>query len=514
MFFALSFELFAFGRRQAEEEVVPINPTWTLVITAFDVSAMSPAWQTAGDTMTRSLVTALQNVNFRIRSEEESAFLLDFAQTRSRTAVTGRLVEKRNERDLLIFRGLPYWQFERDLRNVEREIRRIEEELAELETAFPHVEEKPEFRLVQTNINGVFPPPPEPGRENRFLTEHNADAFLVGNLSEFHGRIFLEMSMYTRHTASFSFEDWVLFSPEDFDTVLGEIGNRVAIEVSGSYPSTILVRATPPDAMVLIDGMFAGRGEFEHIRFPGEAEISVQADNYIPLAFPLELDPGELAEIFINLTPLGRNIFEVETPDRLASRVYRGGLFVGETPLALELPRHEFSYITVETEDGEMGSIIYRDNVIVRGDTQIVRMNGNRARADFITAPPLTEEERQVSRARNFFYRAYGALWIALPVGLLTAGVAGNHLNSNDPAAISRANALTMGAYGVIGAALGATFFYIWRYIRASGRDATPMARVVTPEPEPEPEPEDADADEEAEADIDADAETESEIDA
>ena len=492
MLLALEFQLFAFGRREAEAAVTPINPEWTLVITEFDVSAMSPAWQTSGDAIARNLVAALQNVNFRLRGEDEYIFHRDLEWARVRRVAANTLVTRRNERDQLIFRGEPYWRHERALRTAEERIVQIEEEIALLEITPPTVEQKPAFRLHARNLTGVFPPPPEPERENHFLIENSADAFLTGRLSEFHGRMLLEMQMFTRHTASFSFEDLMLFSPEDFDIVLEEIAYRVVLAVSGSYTSTVFVQASPSDAMVLIDGRFIGLGEIEHILLPGEVEISVQAENFASLSFPLELEAGDRTEVFVSLSPLSISAFGVDVPDRPGSRVYQGGLFVGKTPLTLELPRSEFSYITVETEDGEIGAVIVRDNTILSGSAQFVRVNDNYGRADFITAFPIGEEERQVARARNSFYRAYGALWFALPAGLLAAGFANNHLNSTNPGSVSRANMIRMGANGLIGAAIGTTFFQIFRYIRASGREAMPLARI----PEPIIEEEEYDEDE------------------
>jgi len=490
MLLLLGHELSAFGRRQAEEEVTPVNPEWILFITAFDVSAMSPAWQTAGDTITRHLVASLQNIDYRLRGEDEYIFYRDLAWARARTTAASALATRRNERDQLIFRGEPTWRHERAIRTAEEQITTLEEALVELEATAPVVEQRPDFKLHSRNLTGAFPPPPEPGRENHFLIEHRADAFLEGTLSEFHGRILLQMRMFTRFAASFTFEDWVLFSPEDFDIVLEEISRNLTAEVSGNVRSTIRVHATPPEAMVLINDVFIGLGEVVHTRFPGEMEITIQAENFIPVTFPLELGPEELVEIYINLTPLSLYAFGVDTSNRPGSRVYQSGLFVGETPLTLELPRHEFSYIAVETEDGDMGAVIFRDNRIISGGAQFVRMDETYGRADFVTTPPLHEEDRQVASVRNSFYRAYGFLWFAVPIGLLATGFARNHTSSIEPGRVSRANVMRTGSNILIGAAVGTTVFQLFRYIRASRMEAMPMAMRIPPEPEPEEEPE------------------------
>jgi hypothetical protein len=488
IFLTLRSGLFAFGKKEAPVEQKPLNTEWTLCITAFDTSAMSPSWQTAGDTVARSLSRILQNLNFRLRGEGESTYHVNYAWAKSRTAAAEAIAKKRNERDLLIFRGDPEAKFQKDLKTIEDAILKLEEELAKLDA--PLVEGKPVFILNEKNLSGIFPLPPEPGRENRFCAEQKADAFLVGNLSEYYGRMFLNIKMYTRYTASYSYEDHVLFSSDDFEKAMDELGSRLVVAVSENFPSAVLVRATPPEAMVLIDGVYTGPDV--HTRSPGTAEIAVQADNYIPVSFPLELNAGELTEIFINLTPLGRNAFEVDVSGSSGSKVYLGSLYAGETPLVLELPRNEFSHISVETPKGEIGSVIFRDNNIVKGSAQFFGMDDSRGRADFITALPLLEEEKQVAKARDFFYRFYGAFWFVLPAALLTSGIANTYIEANNhygggsgtklSNSASTANFVSTAAYGMIGAALGATFYQIFNYIKASGGDSTPIVKAVPKE--------------------------------
>jgi hypothetical protein len=477
VFLFLGYELFAFGRRQAEEEIKPLNPEWVLCITAIDTSGMPPAWEAVGDTITRTLASTLRGLEFRLRGEEEITHYHDRAWARAHTVAAEALAKRRNQRDLLIFRGDPSWRHERDIRTAEEEILKLEEELENLHYDFPDVERKPAFKLTQRNINGVFPPPPKSGMETRFLTEQNADAFLSGRLSEFHGRLFLEIELFTRFTGSYSYEDFVMFSFEDFDTALDEIGNRLAVELSGDAPSKIIVHASPPEAIVSINGIFTGTGAITQIRFPGEMEISVRANNFIPVSFPLTVEAGELAEISISLTPMGISSLDVDVSGSPNSAVYHGSLFVGESPLSLTLPSDAFSYISVETPEGEIGSFVFRDNNITQSNNQFVRLNGDRGMADIITAFPASEEEKQVQRARNNFYRAYGAFWIVMPVSFLAAGMAGNYLTSHNPDTVAQANTIINGAWGLGGAVLGATIFQIFRYIRASGRESTPMLR-------------------------------------
>ena len=490
--------LFAFGKKDTAEEKKPINHQWTLCITAFDTSAMSPSWQTAGDTVARSFASALQNLDFRFREEDEAAYYRSYALQNSRSQAADAVAKKRNERDLLIFKGDPEWKYQNDLKVIDEAILKLEEALAE--TDVPPVEAKPVFSLVEANKTGTFPPPPDRGKEYRFLTDQKADAFLTGKLSEYYGRIYLETWMYTRYTNSYSYEDSILFSSDDFNGAMAEVSNNLAIAVSKIIPSSILVHASPPEAMIMIDNSYFGQGEIEsHMRSPGTAELTVYADNHVPVLIPLELNAGELTEVFINLTPLGVTAFEAYTSDSPGSRVYLGSLYAGETPLTLSLPSTRYSYVSVETPGGETGSVILRDNNMVRGSAQFTRKDESLGRADFLTAPPISQQEKQVENARNSFYNMYGAFWFVLPATLLTAGIAGTYIFSSDYVAannlysgqpdlrskITRGGTIgsiaRVGAYGLMGGSLGYTFFQIFKYLSVSGGDSTPIAKDPKP---------------------------------
>jgi hypothetical protein len=493
LFFALGTELFALGKKETEKPKEPIDKTWILCITEFDSSTMSPSWQTAGDTVTRSLAGALQNLDFRFRQDEETAYYGSYALAKSTSQAADNIAKKRAERDLLIFRGDPEWKYQRDLKTVETAILKLEEDMAKVEP--PLVEEKPAFAISEKNKNGTFPPPPKAGRENRFCTDEKADSFLTGSLSEYYGRIYLELRMYNRYSASYAFVDNILFSSEDFSQAISEVSQRLSAAVSVLLPSAVIVHAIPPESMILLDGSYIGQGEIGmRSHSPGSAEIAVHADNHEGIFLPLELNPGELAELFIDLTPLGSSVFQAENPP--GSKVFLGSLYVGETPLTLELPRNQFSYISVETVEGEIGSAIVRDSNLVKGSAQFVIKDEGRGSADFLTSVPVSKEEQRVEKTRKGFYTSYGAFWFVLPAALLTGGIAGNYIASNDyvnannlyaydsetrdriAANALRSNIIRTGSYGAIVASLGITFFQIFRYLYVSGGDSTPIVKV------------------------------------
>ena len=472
--------LFASGRRGVPEEIEPVNTEYVFCITAPDVSGLPLSRQITGDTVVRSLAATLSSLEFRFRGEEEASYYRDYAWARARGDAAKALAAKRNERDQMIYRGDPAWKYRKNLKTVDAAILVLETDLAKINALAPVPEAKPLFRLTEGNMAGTYPAPPSPGGEHRFCIDQKIDAFLTGTLSEYHGRIYFNIKMYTLYTRSYSYEDSVLFSSEDLNEAMDELSGRLAAAVSETLQSVILVHAAPRDAMVLVDGNFAGLGEMEErSHLPGTVEIAVRADNYVPVSFPLELNPGELAELFIELTPLGVSVFQAAVPGKPGSKVYLGGLYVGETPFTLELPRTEFTYISVETPEGDIGSAVYRDNNLVKGSAQFVRQEDNTRQAVFSTKRPIPPEEKRVEKARRGFYGAYGAFWIILPVSLLTAGVAGTYISAGEN--VKAWNGVRIGANVTWGVSLGVTFFQIFRYLYISGADAAPIVKGTAP---------------------------------
>jgi hypothetical protein len=484
--------LFAAGKKEPPPE--PLNKEWILCITAFDVSGLSPSRQIIGEVMVREIAESLKNVERRFRSGTETGYYQDYAWSKSRGDAAKALETKRNERDMLIFRGEPNWRYRKNLKAVEEQIVQLEEKLREIEAAIPDVSGDPVFKLSDANKNGVPPPRPKEGEEYRFCTSQKADALLTGEVSEFYGRIFVSLKMFTLYTRSYSWEDSIIFSSEDLEAAMDELSGRLVAAVSETMPAVIVVHAKPEDAMVLINGSFAGLGEVPpKERSPGEAAVEVFAENRAQAKVDVELKAGERTELFIDLPPLSLSAFSVTVPGIPGSAVYQGSLFQGYAPLTLELPRDEFTYISVEAPSGETGSAVYLSDRVVRGSAEFVRADRDGGERDlaFTTRLFPSPEEKRVEKARRAFYTSYGIFWFVLPAALLTSAISSSYIDaynySGNPAAYDRALKgyyATIAGYTTMGVSLAGTFFFIFRYLYYSGSDAAPLARFPDPEEE------------------------------
>jgi hypothetical protein len=289
----------------------------------------------------------------------------------------------------------------------------LEEEYKKTEALIPIIGVRPDFRLTDENQREVYPQAPEAGREQRFCAAQKADAFLTARVSEFHGRLYITLKIYALYARSYIYEDSDIFSPEDLNMVAAEIAARLTAAISGTAPAAIAIRAEPENAMVMINGGFAGRGRTEILeRSPGPVEVSVTEEQYSPQTFSFDLNAGELAEFSMSLTPLALSAFNIEIPPEFSGSVYRGALYAGRTPFTMELPLNQHEYIQVETAGQEVGQA-----VIFGGDSPDSGIGA------IFVKPRIPKGRNDVETARRQFYGAFGRFWLALPVAYIISGL-------------------------------------------------------------------------------------------
>jgi hypothetical protein len=422
--FAAAFLLFALvpavygGGKTEEAAVESVSKEWIFCVASFDVSALPVSRRIVGEVLALSLVSYLNDISYRIRMSPEYTYYESTAWLKARQEAGKRLAEKRNQRDELLFKGNAGWRYQKDIKTIDKEIAALQEAYAEAEAKIPVVEKKPDFRLTPDNLQGIFPQAPKPGGEYNFCVTQKADGLLTGRVSEYHGRIYLVIRVYAIYTRGVIYEDSVLFSSDDINAVIEEMGSRLTMALEGTPRASVAVTATPEDAVISFNRAFAGRGRVEEVeRAPGQVEVRVSAPDYMPAEVTVDLFAEEFAELQINLTPLGSSLILVDTPDYPGMAVYEGSLFIGKTPLELKLTTEYPEHISLETPEGHTASLI-----IPAGEKP------ENAALYPVVIPPL--EEGRLDKSRRGFYGAWGRFWIALPLAWMVTGVASTVINA------------------------------------------------------------------------------------
>ena len=461
------------GKDTAETD--PLNNEWVLCITAFDYSQLPHVRHITGDVITRDLVDRLMTVNYRLRISHEYAFYEGYAWQESINTIARSISSKQNERSLLLYRGESGWRYRQNLKRIDTELKKLQEDLALKEAERPLISREPEFKLSQTNLAGTFPPPPPPGTEHRFIQGQRADAFLAGEIREFHGRYYIRLKLYTLHTNSFAYEDDIIFSLEDSIGAVEEIAARLTAVLSGSKPSAVAVQVDPPESQILINQNFAGRGTVPARETPpGKIVIAVAADGFTPQTVETEITPGELTEISVNLVPLLYANINISTASGVAASIYQGALYVGEAPLTLRLPIDYLSYIVAETEEGEEAKVVFTTPDMPDKTFDLSLK---------IKQPPPSGQNR-VNKARARYYWAWGGTWVTGIAAWVTYGMfsSQNEVMSQSYSqeffnSTQQLYYVSTGAIILLGAVVVYEIFETVRYLYAATEKATPIAK-------------------------------------
>ena len=398
IFLVLTMPLFAKGKTD-QSGIKTQNDEWFLCITNFSAGSLPADKANITDIISREFTERLQSINYHTRISPEYAYYEEYAWARARTNAAKMLSTKIDERSRQIYMGEPDWKYRQNILRLDTEIKKLNETLEEIDKNAPLINKEPVFKLASGNINLVFPAAPEKGNERKFCIDQKADAFLSGNITDFHGRYFLKLKLYTVYTQSFVWEDSAIFSYGDIGDAIEEITRKLIIVLSGNRPAALAVKAEPESALVLINRSFAGRGESSLTEYPpGKITITASAPDHESIVLETELVSGQLTEINLKLNPI--EYINTDISGNAQNNVYRGALYIGEAPLTLRLPANSFEYIEMEDTGGKKGSLVFRTPDL-QDYTQPLSVK---------TSVPI--KKGRVDKERRGYYWAWGSQWI------------------------------------------------------------------------------------------------------
>jgi hypothetical protein len=483
----------------AQEEAAPElqDPAWTLIVAAFDTSALGEANSALGETILRDLAKNIGKVNYRLRVADDYVYYKSLALRKNLSAAAQALTNKRNERDQLLYRGDPDWRYRAALKNIDTEIEKLEADYRKVLAADVLIDREPVFMLAKENMENLFPQPPKEGDEYRFCRTQGADAVITGTMVEYYGRIIVTQNLYVRYTNSYIYRDSIIFSPEDSEAAMEEFADGITRTIAGLPPAELRVAAVPANALVLLDHGYGGRGTLEQSLSPGKVRVEVFADDHESADIELELEGGEQTELVLELKPVDRSPLTVDVPGKEGISVYLGSLYMGGAPLTLHLPENQLEYVFVEGPDGEGAEAIFRSPppqhlpppvISPRKPRLLAGLFGPKTglegdRLNLRTAPPYDPEAQRVDKTRRWYYWAWGGTWVSAMGAWMLNGYANSIIDAyrrSSPQTAEmfkkaeQAQILNYAGIGLVSTAVLVEIIQMARYITTAGKDAPP----------------------------------------
>lgn len=495
-FFAIIMQsaFFAFAGGEKEQPPAPVNDTWTLCVTQFDMSEMPPSRAVMGQMVMQYIVEDMRTAVSRLWLNEEAEYYSASARLKAENAAAKKLSAKLAERDKLIFAGNENYKYKQAVKKIDKEIATLRSEFAKARASAPPLALSPAVKLTEDNLAKNFPAPPATGQEYYFCTEQKADAFLTGRITWYFDRLYVEIALWSIYARKVTYTDNAIFSPDAIKDGSTELGDRLFDHISGYLPAWIKVKADPANTLIIVDDYVAGEGETELMDFtPGTVSITAFAEDHETFTADVDLIEGERTEVSIKLSPIPVDQFDVSVKDlpppppkrnaRSAAAppeaavpeaaVYDGALYAGQTPLQLKGQSGQRKNLNIETPDGKVDQTVF----IVSKDP-------------IVFDPKTPPAENRTETARKKFYSAYGRFWIALPLAVFSIGlnntITAAYNRTGDPALKEQRDVAYWGSMGlsvVMGLCLVETFYRIGRYVWEANKEASPLTGK-TPEPE------------------------------
>jgi len=447
----------------------PLYAEWRLYVCALDASALPESRRLIADTVVRSLVRSLAAADARLRDTAEKDTYTRLAWQEARRKAGGALAAKRAERDALFFKGYRDWKYRLELEKLETAIAVLEQEAAAVRSRAPEIAAEPLVSIAGEDGNGLFSGAPPEGKEADFCRQNNADALLTGALDLYYGRFRLRLRLYGAVVATTLFEDTVLFSPENQESALAESAGRLIAAVSNQEPAALAVAVEPADALIVVDGVVAGRGSTGARELPpGSTAVELSRSGFATQAFTLDLVPGELFRVETTLAPLAREALEVRVEGG-AGAVYQGVAYAGSSPVTLRIRLGMPEFIQAELSDGRGAQ------AVAAGKTGTLLLS---------PLPLADPAEKPVADGRRQLYGAYGRFWLALPAAYLLSGFANTYIDAanyyGDPSIFDEAYTAyyaSVAAWTLAGVFLAESIYRVARYVYISNRRSVPLVK-------------------------------------
>lgn len=455
--------LCATGSIEDEAQHEYLYPDSTLYICALDSTSLEASQDLISLSLIKSLARKLGTIQYRYRNDEELTAYSDMELDERIADAEDKLYKKRQSRDVLLFKGYKGWKYRKELQVLDKEIELLEENLEKSAEEDPLIHAKPRFLLAEDTVQGIFQSLKPDADRALFAKQKKADLLLHGSISDYYGRFYVHLQVYSAVQKKTLYEDSFLFSPEDQNDILNTMYQGLLPVLSGEQLSYVSVSTVPESSSISLDPYFAGVAPVSLLPvLPERLSLSAFAEKHKHFSADLDVAEGMEYKVSLELEPIVHNALNIVSEPGMS--LYLNGVYQGTPPTMIQVPEDTYSSISIVDERDRKMSFVVPGN------------SGN----IFIDEETFSTSELRVEDSRKQFYNAYGRLWIALPVAFLLGGVSSSYIDAaNHSGDVDMRNAaltryyVSAGAWVVAGCFLAESIYRIGRYVYTAERKSS-----------------------------------------
>jgi hypothetical protein len=190
---------------------------------------------------------------------------------------------------------------------------------------------------------------------------------------------------------------------------------RLIPQIANRAPVKLELSVEPADAQVYVDGKLVPPEDNTVTVFAGEHIVSVSAPGYESATKKARFEGADAFHVKIALQEEKTVTISFDT-NKTSASIFLNTRYYGETPTDITLPLKPVIGEAV-IGDVETWFVLMPDKNMREGTHMTVK-------------PNKTETGKKIDRRRNTFYWSLGALYLSLPVTMLSYGVAQDKYNA------------------------------------------------------------------------------------
>ena len=248
------------------------------------------------------------------------------------------------------------------------------------------------------------------------LSNDKISALITGTVEDIAGYVFITAKLETGIKGMESVTVSDAGSYDEIDAIVTNISMKLLPDLSRRIPVTLIIKTIPETARVFIDNRLVDDSSVPLSVFMGEHTVNVSAEGYENATRVYDFENAQSFALNIHLAEKPLVMVSFDTRN-LPVPIFFHTQYLGQTPLTAEIP----AFTTIgESTSGEIQTFF-----IFKADSSEINKP-----IHVTISPNLTNTKKNIENQRNVFYWSLGALYLSLPVSMLTYGISINKYNA------------------------------------------------------------------------------------
>lgn len=414
----------------AIDSLYAAEPEWVIAAEKFTASGVPKVYESFPEMIPRLILARISAIRERmvLPNEKELRKLQELSSARL------KLIRDRAdlilERDQVVLSSNDYLTKRRTKSEIKKKIAAKEKEIAEYDKkiqAILDLHEKDNDKKAKaeygagTNVISLWKNGKELYTRPDSLTLANAlgkdkiSALVCGTVEDIAGYLYVTVKIDTGIAGMPYEEVSEAASYDDVSMLVSTLTVRLIPQIANRDPVKLVLAVEPVAAQVYVDGKLVPPDDNEVTVFAGEHIVSVSAPGYESATKKARFEGADAFNVKIALQEEKTVTISFDTL-KTSATIFLNTRYYGETPTEITLP---LKPVIGEAMNGDVETwfVLMPDKKMSEGSHMTVKTN-------------KTDTGKNIDRRRNAFYWSLGALYLSLPVSMLSYGVAQDKYNA------------------------------------------------------------------------------------